>query len=195
MADLLSEREIAELVKRHIQDNPELIFAVKPKFLHPEEVEYAISKKPELFRRWKEKTFNLCMVALSLDGFNLEFIEPEEFSAEQYERLCWTAVEQNPKSIVLVPKDFRTKELKSYAYAHDPELLLSENKVSESMVESMLEHDPSLIQYVENPTDELIIKALTKDPRVIVYFRTISSRVKDFFEERYPQYAAMVIHD
>lgn len=195
MANLLSEREIAELIKHHIQDTPELIFAVKPKFLDPEEVEYAISKKPELFRRWKDKTFNICMVAVSLDGFNLEYINPEEYSEEQYRRLCWTAVEQNAKSIVVVPKDFRSKELKAYAYAHDPELLVSENKVTDSMLESMIEHDPSLIQHVEDPSDELIIKALTKDPRVIVYFRTISSRVKDFFEERYPQYAAMVIHD
>ena len=95
----------------------------------------------------------------------------------------------------MVPKGFRSDELVSYAYAADPELLLSEKKLTESMVEAILDHNPSLIQYVVEPTDDMIIKALSRDPRVIVYFPIISDRVRHFYEENYPQYAAMMLHD
>ena len=191
----MSEKELAELVSQHLDTAPELIFTVKPKYLTSEDWENAIYKKPELFRRCKDKYYGLCIVALSLDGLNLEFIDPAEYTVDQYDTMCEIAVKQNPAAILLIPKEFRTRELRAYAYSKNPELALKDKKLTVGVVETMLDHNPNLIKDIDHPSDDLIIRALSKDPRVIVYFQTLSPRVKEFFEERYPQYAAMIIHD
>lgn len=191
----ITEKEIKAAVSRVIQTAPDMIFAFKPKFLSPEDWEMAISIKPSLFIKCKVKTPSLCMLAVSIDGFNLEYIDPIEHEYDFYQDLCMTAIAQNPKALIVVPKEFRTKKLLALAYANDPELLISEKRLSPAMVESILEHNPALIQYVVDPTDEMIIKALSLDPKCIVYFKTVSPRVRNYFEEYYPQYASMLIHD
>lgn len=190
-----SDVQIKDVVTEVIQQNPDLIFAFKPKYVSANDWEMAISLKPALFAKCKEKTPHLCILAISLDGFNIEYVDPVEHSETFYMNLCKAAIQQNPKAIVAIPKEFRTRELRAMAYALDPELLINEKKLTESMITSILEHNPSLIQYVVDPTDDMIIKALSMDPRVIVYFKSISPTVKQYFEEYYPQYASMLIHE
>lgn len=190
-----SDKEIKAAVSRVIQTAPDMIFAFKPKFLTQEDWELAITAKPSLFAKCKSKPPSLCMLAVSLDGFNLNYVDPIDHDYDFYQDLCMTAISQNPKALAVVPKEFRTKKLLALAYANDPELLVSEKRLTPAMVESILEHNPGLIQYVVDPTDEMIIKALSLDPKCIVYFKTVSPKVRDYFEEYYPQYASMLIHD
>lgn len=191
----LTDQEIQKKMEDIIREDPRMIVAFRPKMITDELWEYAISLEPSLFTACKVKSYRLASIAISLDGLHLGNIDPIDYTGDQYEKLCNIAVRQNPKAIMLVPKEFRTDELLAYAYAKDPELLLSEKKLTESMLASIIDHNPSLIQYVVDPTDELIIRALRKDPRVIVYFATISDAVKDFYEENYPQYAAMILRN
>ena len=195
MGAIRSDAELSELVSKVVRTNPDMIFTFKPKFLVIEDWESAINANPAIFARCKNKTPNLCMIAVSLDGFNMEYIDPAEHTESFYLQLCKTAISQNPKAIAAIPKEFRTKELRAMAYAKDPELMMNEKKLSQSMIEAILDHNPGMIRDVVDPSDDMIIRALSKDPRVIVYFKSISPRVKDFFEEYYPQYAAMLIHD
>jgi hypothetical protein len=194
MAPLTLE-EMQNQMEEILKGDPRMILSFRSKFVTEEMWEYAVATEPSLFPHCKKKTYRLASIALSKDGFHLGNIDPIQYTGEQFKKLCHLAVEQNPKAVVLVPKEFKSDELMAYAYSRDPELLLSEKKLTESMVHSIIDHNPSLIQYVVNPTDEMIISALDKDPRVIVYFSSISDKVKQYYEERYPQYAAMVLHN
>lgn len=188
-------QEVQKKMSDIIRDDPSMILTFRSKYVTDDMWEYAIIQDPTLFKECKTKSYRVCVAAVTVDGFNLEYIDPVDFNGSQYKKLCNVAVRQNPKCIVLVPKGFRTDELLAYAYAQDPELILSEKKLTDSMVMSIIDHNPSLIQYVANPTDDMIIHALQKDPRTIVYFPIISDKVRQFYEENYPQYAAMVLHD
>jgi hypothetical protein len=178
-----------------LKTDPRMILTFKSKLVTDEMWEYAIAMDSSLFTACKRKTFRIASIALAVDGLHLGNIDPINYSGDQFAKLCQIAVEQNPKAIVLVPKEFRNDKLLAYAYSRDPELLLSEKKLTTNMVMSIIDHSPSLIQYVVNPTDDMIIHALEKDPRVIVYFQHISPRVREIFEENYPQYASMLLHD
>lgn len=178
-----------------LKEDPTMILAFRTKLVTDEMWEYAIAMEPSLFTECKRKTFRISLVAMSADGLHIGNVDPITFTGEQFTRLCEVAVEQNPKAIALIPKEFRTERLVSYAYSRDPELLMSEKKLTSGMVLSIIDHNPRLIQYVVDPTDEMIIHALSKDPRVIVYFTHISDEVRNYFEETYPQYASMFLHD
>lgn len=191
----LTNEEMVEKMEDILRNDPRMILSFKTKLVTDDMWEYAVAMEPSLFAECKRKSYRICSAALATDGLNLEYIDPVNYTGEQYKKLCHMAVQQNAKAIMLVPKEFRTRELTSYAYAADPELLLSEKKLTASMVGDIIEHNRSLIQYVVEPTDEMIIRALTKDPRVIVYFPIISDQVREFYEEHYPQYAAMFIHN
>lgn len=194
MADL-TIKEAQEKIEEVLKNDPRMILTFKSKLVTDEMWEYAIAMDSSLFINCKRKTFRIASIALSVDGLHLGNVDPINYTGEQFERLCQIAVEQNPKAIMLVPKEFRTDKLLAYAYSRDPELLLSEKKLTQNMVISIIDHSPSLIQFVVDPTDDMIIHALEKDPRTIVYFKTISDRVREYYEERYPQYAAMLLHD
>lgn len=191
----MTNEECLERVDAIIKEDPRMILAFRSKVLTDEMWEYAVAMEPSLFAECKRKTFRVASIAIAGDGLNLEYVDPINYTGEQYKKLCNLAVKQNPKAIILVPKEFRTEELIGYAYANDPELLLSEKKLSEGMVESIIDHNPSLIRFVVEPTDNMIMRALSKDPRVIVYFPVISEAVRDYYEETYPQYAAMLLHN
>lgn len=191
----LSNEEMNDKMEDIIRDDPRMILAFRSKLITDEMWEYAVAMEPSLFRECKKKTYRIAVAAMTADGFNLGEIDPINFTGDQYKKLCEIAVSQNPKAISLVPKEFRSNEMQSYAFATDPELLLSKKKLTADMVEAIIDHNPSLIQYVDSPTDSMMIRALKKDPRVIVYFPIISDDVRAFYEENYPQYAAMLLHD
>lgn len=191
----LSVEEMNEKMEDIIRDDPRMILLFRSKLITDDMWEYAVAMEPSLFRECKKKTYRISVAAMTADGLNLGEIDPINFTGEQYKKLCEIAVSQNPKAIALVPKEFRTNEMQSYAFATDPELLLSKKKLTADMVEAIIDHNPSLIQYVDSPTDSMMIRALKKDPRVIVYFPIISDDVRAFYEENYPQYAAMLLHD
>lgn len=195
MGSFLNTKDMQDRIMDTIKQCPSMILTFKSRYITDEMWEYAIAMEPQLFSECKEMTYNLATTALMLDGMNLASIDPIHFTEEQYRKLCRLAVEQNPKAIVAVPKEFRTDELRSYAYARDPSLLLCEKKLDEDMIIAILDHNPGLIRYVVNPTDEMMIKALSKDPRTVVYFVNLPDKVKEFFEETYPDYAAMYLHD
>ena len=183
-----------ELARQAVIANPELILGIRPKYLTDELWEFAISANSSIFQHCKTKPYAICMAALSIDGFNLTHIDPLRYTGEQYQNMCELAVQTTPKALLIVPKEFRSKKMKASAYANDPELLSTEKKLNDGMIKGILDHNPSFIRQVDNPSDDLLIYALGKDPRCIVYFENISPRVRDFFEEHFPQYAAM-FHD
>lgn len=194
MATLTLE-EAREKMEEVLKTDPRMILTFKSKLVTDEMWEYAIAMDASLFTSCKNKTFRIASIAVSVDGFHLNNLDPVDYTGDQFTKLCQLAVEQNPKAIIAVPKEFKTDKLLAYAYSRDPELLLSEKKLSPSMVLSIIDHNPSLIQYVVRPTDDMIIHALERDPRTIVYFKDISPRVKEFYEEHFPQYASMLLHD
>lgn len=185
-----TEQVASEIISKY----PEAILMLRPCFVSENDWELAITLKPSLFSKCPSKTVGICMAALSVDGLNLEHIDPTRYEDKAYREMCYTAVEQNPAAIALVPKAFRSRELKGLAYSKDPNLIMGK-KLSTETILQMIRHRPSLIQDVKEPTDEMIITALSGDPRTIVYFKSISPKVKEFYEERFPQYAAMLIHD
>lgn len=186
--------DIQKGIEDIIRTDPKMIISFKSKLVTDEMWEYAIAMEPRLFPLCKKKTYRICMLALARDGFYLSDVDPINYTGDQYKSLCRTAVEQNPKAIAIVPKEFQSKDLVAYAYAQDPELMLNEKKLTPSMLESIIDHNPSLIQYVVQPSDELVIRALERDPRVIVYCKNVTEKVRDYLEETYPQYAAMFLH-
>lgn len=190
----MSEQKLMELAHQAIIANPEMVLVVRPKYVTETDWEYAISAQPRLFKECKTKTFSICLAALSIDGMNLEYINPMKYSGSQYAAMCQLAVQTTPKAYLLVPKNFQTEELKAKAMSNDPELLINAEYLSTSAIKSMLDVNPSFIKRFVNPSDDILIYALSKDPRVIVYFPHISPAVKDFFEEHFPQYASM-LHD
>lgn len=191
----LSSEELAQKMEDIIKEDPRMILTFRTKLVTDEMWEFAIAMEPGLFTECKRPSYRIAAVAMASDGFHIGNIDPLLYTGEQFKKLCAIAIQQNPKAIVAVPKEFRTEKLLSYAYSRDPELMLQEKQLSKGMVEAIVEHNPSLIQYVVDPNDDIIITALSKDPRVIVYFTSISDKVRDYFEETYPQYAAMVLHD
>ena len=195
MSSHISLEKIQDQMFEMIKQRPYMILSFKAKLVTDEMWEYAIARDASLFTECKRRTYHMAAIALGQDGFLLGELDPVEYTGEQYQSLCRIAVNQNPKAITMVPKEFRSDELVSYAYAKDPSLLLSEKKLSPEMVNAIIDHNPGLIRYVVDPTDDMMIHALEKDPRTVVYFATISDRVKEFLEERYPQLAAMYLHD
>ena len=190
---MISQEDLHLKMEETLKHDVDMVLAFRPKLITDDMWEYVVATKPELFVACQKPSFRIAMIAVSRDGFHIGNIDPINFTTDQYQKLCNAAVEQNPKAITVIPKEFKTTQLIGYAYARDPELILSEDRLTETMVESIIDHNPSLIQYVRDPDDDLIIRALEKNPKVIVYFPMISDRVRNYYEERYPQYAAMML--
>lgn len=192
---MLKRDEFTHRIMDIIINDPEMIPAFKPKYITDEMWEYCIDKDPSIFIYCKCPSARICFKVLSIDGFYLENIDPTNYSEEIYRKMCRIAIETTPKAYPLIPKEFRNDKLKAVAYSRDPELLLSEKKLTPNMVEEIVLHNPSLIQYVENPPDDLIIKVLDKQPKAIVYFSSLSDKVKEWYDENYPEYASMFFMD
>ena len=189
---LMTKSDFDSQIMKILNENPEMIMTFKAKYVTEGMWDYCISRNPQLFRECKDPTPKLCYRVLSMDGFFLEDIDPSKYSKEIYTRMCWIALETTPKAFPLIPEKYRTKEMKTYAYSMDPELLLSEKRLTPAMLEEIIDHRPDLIRYVANPTDDLIIRALEKEPKAIVYFTSISDRVRTWYEEHFPEYASML---
>ena len=109
MNSFMSTTETQDRIMEVIKQCPSMILTFKSRYITDDMWEYAIAMEPRLFAECKELTYNLATTALMMDGMNLASIDPIKFTEEQYRKLCRLAVEQNPKAIVAVPKEFRTE--------------------------------------------------------------------------------------
>lgn len=189
---MMSADECRRNINTIIMSAPEMILAFKSKLVTEDMWGYCLEQNPELFPYCKKPSAQLCYKVLSVDGMYIQDVDPTQFDKETYQSLCRVAVETTPKALVAIPKELVTDELKAYAYSRDPELLMSEKKLTPGLLESIVLHNPSLLQYVQDPSNELVIKVLEKEPRAIVYLQAITDEIRDFYEERYPDYASML---
>lgn len=189
---MMSTEECRRNISTIIMTAPEMIVSFKTKLVTEDMWDYCIERDPGLFIYCKKPSLRLCYKAVNLDGMLIQNVDPTWFDKASYLNLCKVAVENNPKALIVIPKEFVSDDLKSYAYSRDPELLMSEKKLTPSMVEAIILHNPSLLQYVQEPSNDLIIKVLEKEPRAIVYLKVIDDEVRTYFEEHYPEYASML---
>ena len=108
---LLTADEMLKQMEEIIKEDPRMVLAFRPKLVPDRLLEYAVAMCPELFPHYRHPSYKVATAAIRADGFNLEHIDPVEFSGEQMRKLCFIAVEQTPKAISVVPKEFRTNDL------------------------------------------------------------------------------------
>lgn len=103
----------------------------------------------------EKKTYDLCLLAVSLGGKNLRYVP---FNIRD-EALCIMAVENDKDAFGYVPQKFRKKEICEKMVAKNPHVIekMPENCISMKACRAAAEKDKSLVRYMP---EKLLAKAL-----------------------------------
>ena len=103
-----------------LADDPSFIILLKNKFITDDMWKFVIEKEPSLFRHMKEPSEEMILFALKEDGANAQYLE--QMGVNITPKMLYTAVHSYPGAIYLIPKEYRTANLREYACKEEPSL-------------------------------------------------------------------------
>lgn len=181
---LASKQQIVEEVARILVGNPEMIRAIRKRYITDDMWDHCIENCPELFRFRPHPSYEFCEKALQLDGANIRYVPKKLLCTE----LCELAVLSSPRAIHSLPSIYWTQRLMRLACDGDVSLIGELSSLEPSYIRHKIKAIPSAIKYLKNPSDDLIEIAIEQDPNAILYFEHISSRIRKKYQELYPNY-------
>jgi hypothetical protein len=169
---LLSAHLYGDLALRHAQFKTEKVCLA------------AIRKNPEALKYVENQTYDMCFLAVSLDGCTIRYVK------EQSEELCILACNNHPCAIYYITnqtpaicraalskkginlRDIKeqTEELCMLAIENDPSALYYVKDKTFNVCIAALKKKGSMIQYISNPSLELCKIAVESDYTAIAYF-------------------------
>lgn len=174
-------------------ENPEYVLLIKNKYIDEDVWRICIENEPSLFRHMKNPSIDICEFALSVDGYNLRYIEEYFDDIEITPKMAYIAVKNCPNAIFYVPPSIIDDGLKEIAFDANP-ALMKEFKFKDlryEYVRKLIADNPQYIRYINNPPDELVMMSIEKNPNVYVYIDKPSLIVQERFKSLYPEVAEL----
>jgi hypothetical protein len=182
----IQEQLQSKLVKLFLED-PEMILAVKQKYLTDELWKIAIEEEPKLFKKVKHPSVELCYFAVSIDGSNLLHILKKVKYVQITVKLLYIAINSCPSIILEIPDKLLDNGLKEIAFDKDPSLIGKyTGYIRPEYIKKKAATDPSILQWVENPDEDTLVNAILCDPSSIVYMKNPPERVVTYMKSHYP---------
>lgn len=185
MMDPQREHRILEL----LTDDPSVILMFKPEETTESMWKVAIENEPSLFQNMKNPSNEMILYALSQDGANIKYLK--RLGIELTPEYIYTAVDNYPGAIFMVPEGLWSNRLKEFACAKDTSLM-KEIPLSRSYIESQLRRDPTLVRFLSNPTEDQLCAAINANPSVCAYIKEFTPRMIQLIEEKYPSLVSLL---
>ena len=179
------ERKIINLI---IED-PSIIRLIKNKYLTEDMWKAAIDSEPSIFQYMKDPSEKMILYALSKDGANIQYLS--KMNVIITDKMIYTAIDEYPEAIKLLPYKYQTAEIKEYASIKNPVLLRSLN-LSKGFIDQQLKKDPTLIRYIDNPTEDQLCRALKANPNMISFIEFFTPKMISLIKELYPDIIPMI---
>ena len=171
-----------------IIEDPEIILLLKEKYVDEEIWKFCIERDPNIFRKMKHPSEEICMYACEVDGTNLKYIRNRFRYIPISVSLCVTSVKSNPKALLYVPRKMLNNTLKEMAFDEDPSLMKYFDDVRPQYLERLLSERPSAIQYVDKPNEDVICETLKKSPDICPYLNSMTSKMIEVLRVYHPAY-------
>jgi hypothetical protein len=182
--DLTQDQE-AKLI-RMVSKDPDMITLIKSKYVTENLWRVAISTEPNMFKRLKYPSQELCEYALSIDGSLIIHILDNIPTIKVTDKMALIAINNNPSILLNLPREYRDIQILSELAVDREPHLLRHLKVSENFLRKKIQEDPFNIIYLENPPEELACYAIRECPIVITYFTKITDRMREVIEDASP---------
>lgn len=174
-----------------LQDHPMIIFAIKNKFLDEHSWDVALEKDPSIFQYYRDPDYNECLKAVLLDGNNIQYVPYRNLTYE----ICITAIRNNPKSILMIPREKLDTRLMQAAVDLDGTLLKEyEDDLDGFYVEDKIAENPSLILYLNHPDDDLVSIAINRNPGLMytIPVEWWTDNVKRYIKTSHPDWESYI---
>lgn len=168
--------------------DPEIIFAVKEKYVDDALLMFCIEREPSVFKKMKHPSEEVCQFACRVDGANLRVIRNKFSYITITDVLAYISVESNPKAILYVPDKLLTDPLMEMAFDADPSLMAYFDRIRSSYLEKRLRETPSAIQYIRDPDEDLVCELIKQQPSVCTYIKKLSTKMMTTLEQSHPSY-------
>ena len=190
MLKLLNDKDqrVKTKILSAIMEDPEIILLLKEKYVDEEIWKFCIERDPNIFKKMKHPSEEICRFACEIDGSNLKHIRNRFRYIPITMTLCFAAVKSNPKAILYVPSKLLNDELKEIAFDGDPSLMRYFDNVRKSYIERLLGDRPSAIRYVVNPDEDIICNTIKKSPDICPYLNSMTQKMVETLRDYHPAY-------
>lgn len=172
-------------------DDPQMILMFKEEYVTENMWRVAISNEPPIFQHVQNPSNDLVLFALSQDGTNIRYLP--KMGIEYTPEIIYTAINQYPGAIFMLPERYQTNRVKEYACAHDPSLM-KHMVLREDYVNKRLRADPTEVRYLSSPSEEQLLRALDENPTVCAYIHHFTPSMVRLIKEKYPSLIQMIPH-
>lgn len=172
-------------------DDPQMILMFKEEFITENMWRVAISNEPPIFQYVHNPSNELVLFALSQDGTNIRYLQ--RMGIDYTPEIIYTAINQYPGAIFMLPEHYQTNRVKEYACARDPSLM-KHLVLRESYVNKRLRADPTEVRYLQAPSEEQLLKALDENPTVCAYIHQFTPNMIRLIKRKYPSLIQMIPH-
>lgn len=185
---MISDSTAKTKILRAIIDDPEIVLLLKEKYVDDEIWKFCIERDPNLFKKMKTPTEEICLFACSVDGINLKYIKNKFKFIPITSEMCLTAVQSNAKAILFVPKKMMNDELKEIACYEDPSLMVHFDDLREAFIEKVIKEKPYAVKYVKRINEGFLCEMIKSTPAICTYFDKMTPKMLDVFKEYHPNY-------
>lgn len=171
-----------------IVEDPEIVLLLKEKYVDDEIWKFCIERDPNIFKKMKRPSEDICMYACDVDGSNLKYIKNKFKHVPITMTMCFTAVQSNAKAILSVPTKFLNDELKEMAFDQDPSLMQYFNDIRKEYLERLILEKPYALKYTNVVDEELLCDTIRKSPNICPYLNTMTQKMVETLQQCHPEY-------
>lgn len=188
MGVMITDSSAKTKILRAIVEDPEIVLLLKEKYVDNEIWQFSIEREPNLFRKMKNPSDEICLFACSVDGSNLKYIKNKFHHIKITPTMCLTAVKSNPKAILYIPKSMMNDELKEIACYEDPSLMSSFDDLRPEFIERIIKEKPYSVRYVKRISESFLCEMIKTTPAICTYFDKMTPKMLETFKEYHPNY-------
>lgn len=171
-----------------IVEDPEIVLLLKEKYVNEEIWKFCIERDPNLFKKMKHPSNEICMYACEVDGSNLKYIKHKFRYIKITDTMCFVSVKSNPKAILFVPEEFLNDELAEMAFDQDPSLMKHFKGVRKEYARKVIRERPYAVKYLPEICEEDICEVIKETPDIVPYMNWITEKELATLEKYHPAY-------
>lgn len=171
-----------------IIEDPEIVLLLKEKYVTDEIWKFCIERDPNLFKRMKRPSLEICMYACEVDGSNLKYIKHKFRYIKITDTMCFISVKSNPKAILYVPEKYLNHELEEMAFDKDPSLMNYFNDIRSEYAKKIIREKPYAIQYLPAIYEDDVCEVLKENPNLCPYLDGMTLKMLNILKEYHPTY-------
>ncbi|ARF12430.1 protein of unknown function DUF4116 [Klosneuvirus KNV1] len=142
---------------------------------------------PEIFGYIPNPSYNICLKAVELDGFNIEYVstifQTEELCLKAIKANPWcikyikdqtdiyvlAAISENPKTIKYITET--TPDIEMLAVKINGKAIKNIQNQTEELCSEAIKSDPKALKYIKNQTDKMCMEVIKLNPLYIKYVK------------------------